>query len=414
MRLSAPHSALAFAVAFIAGAMPGRITASTAPAPAKREPWFAVKAAANGAELRLRGYIGEASKYVDYYGNEHETGGMGTLKEFEDALTALGEVPLITVYITSEGGDFPTAVAISSILARQKARIVCVIDGYCYSAAPVIACAADEVRAAKNALLMIHDAEFWCSGADVATLEQHIATLKACNDSMAQAFVNKAGGTTQEWITRMVATTWMTGAQAAELGLVDTLLDDVALSAYQPLKRVTAHYRPPAEITALIDTPAPSTPKASSPPPSTPPPMKPTPELITAAAKFGITLTTESSEADVSAALVKIAAAAPAPQPPTSPSPPTAPLTLEQVTAAVGTAVTTAVKPLEDKITAQEKEIKHLKGVKDQGLGGEGSPTASSPAPVAGTKKEGEEQPLTPRQSAVTALAKLPVFGGSK
>lgn len=356
MRLSAPHSALAFAVAFIAGAMPGRITASTAPAPAKREPWFAVKAAANGAELRLRGYIGEASKYVDYYGNEHETGGMGTLKEFEDALTALGEVPLITVYITSEGGDFPTAVAISSILARQKARIVCVIDGYCYSAAPVIACAADEVRAAKNALLMIHDAEFWCSGADVATLEQHIATLKACNDSMAQAFVNKAGGTTQEWINRMVATTWMTGAQAAELGLVDTLLDDVALSAYQPLKRVTAHYRPPAEITALIDTPAPSTPKASSTPPSTPPPMKPTPELITAAAAFGITLTAESTEADVKSALEKITAAA-------KPSAANADITA---------AVTAAVAPL-------QAEVNRIKSLHDQGIPGV---TAAAPAPV--------------------------------
>lgn len=356
MRLSAPHSTLAFAVAFIAGAMPGRITASTAPSPCKREPWFAIKAAANGAELRLRGYIGEASKYVDYYGNEHETGGMGTLKEFEDALTALGEVPLITVYITSEGGDFPTAVAISSILARQKARIVCVIDGYCYSAAPVIACAADEVRAAKNALLMIHDAEFWCSGADVATLEQHIATLKACNDSMAQAFVNKAGGTTEEWINRMVATTWMTGAQAAELGLVDTLLDDVALSAYQPLKRVTAHYRPPAEITALIDTPTTPTPKASSPPPSTPPPMKPTPELITAAAAFGITLTAESTEADVKSALEKITAAA-------KPSAANADITA---------AVTAAVAPL-------QAEVNRIKSLHDQGIPGV---TAAAPAPV--------------------------------
>ena len=125
----------------------------------------------------MRGYIGEASKYQDYYGDEYDTGGMGTLKEFEDALLALGDVALITVYLTSEGGDFPTAVAISSILARQSARIVCVIDGYCYSAAPVIACAADEIRAASNALLMIHDAEFWCDGRDVASLQEAIKTL---------------------------------------------------------------------------------------------------------------------------------------------------------------------------------------------------------------------------------------------
>ncbi len=383
---------------------PFHITAAAAPA--KQEKWFAIKAVASGAELRLRGYIGEASKYINWEGEEYETGGMGTLKEFEDALTALGDVPLITVYLTSEGGDFPTAVAISSILARQKARIVCIIDGYCYSAAPVIACAADEIRAAKNALLMIHDAEFWCSGADIATLEQHIATLKACNDSMAAAFVGKAGGTPEEWMARMVATTWMTGSQAHELKLVDTLLDEVALSAYQPLARVTAAYRPPAEITALIDTPPVTSP--TTPPVST---MKPTPELITAAAAFGITLTAESTEADVSAALTKITAAA---KPAEKPAPPpAAPITLEQVTAAVGTAVTAAVKPLEEKITAQEKEITHLKGVKDHGLGkSEGSPTAAAPAPVAGAKKDGEEDPATPRQRSVTALGKLPVFSG--
>lgn len=348
------------------------ITAATAPAPAKREPWFAIKAVATGAELRLRGYIGEASKYTNYYGDEIETGGMGTLKEFEDALTALGDVPLITVYLTSEGGDFPTAVAISSILARQKARIVCVIDGYCYSAAPVIACAADEIRAASNALLMIHDAEFWCTGADIATLEQHIATLKACNDSMAAAFVNKAGGTAEEWMARMVATTWMTGSRAHELKLVDTLLDEVALSAYQPLKRVTAAYQPPAEITALIDTPPVSSPPSTPPPP----PMKPTPELITAAAAFGITLTAESTEADVSAALVKISAVAakpPAtPTPPPAPTAPAAPVTLEAITGAI----TAAVKPLQDK-------IQHLEDINSHGLGkGEGSPTAAAPSPV--------------------------------
>lgn len=348
--------------------IPGRITAAAAPA-ANQEKWFSIKAAATGAELRLRGYIGEASKYQDYYGNEIETGGMGTLKEFEDALTALGDVPLITVYLTSEGGDFPTAVAISSILARQTARIVCVIDGYCYSAAPVIACAADEVRAAKNALLMIHDAEFWCAGADIATLEQHIATLKACNDSMAAAFVNKAGGTPEEWMTRMVATTWMTGAQAHELKLVDTLLDEVALSAYQPLKRVTASLKPPAEITALIDT----SPVSSPPSITLPPPMKPTPELITAAAAFGIQLTAESTEADVAAALTKITAAA---KPEEKPD--------------IDAKITAAVKPLTEKITAQEKELTRLKGLSDQGLTPGNGTTAAAGSPVAGAAKTGD------------------------
>lgn len=361
-----------------------RISAATS-GPAKKDPWFQIKAVAGGAELRLRGYIGEASKYTNYYGEEVETGGMGTLQEFEAALQALGDVPLITVYLTSQGGDFPTAIAISSILARQKARIVCVIDGYAYSAAPVIACAADEVRAPANAILMIHDAEFWCAGADIATLQQHIATLQACNDSMAAAFVNKAGGTVEEWQARMVETTWMTGSRAHELKLVDTLLDDVALSAYQPLKRVTAAYQPPAEITALIDTPPVSSPKPS--------PMKPTPELITAAAAFGITLTAESTEADVASALTKITAAAkPAPEP-----------------ADIDGKITAAVKPLTEKITAQETEIKRLSDLAAHGLG---SATAAAAAPVTAATKMGEgAQTMTRAEFAqITASARSKFF----
>lgn len=365
--------------------VPGRITASTSPA--KRERWFAIKAAATGAEIRLRGYVGEPKKRRDWYSGEMvDSGGMGTVTEFEQELLALGDVAEIKVFITSQGGDFATAIAISSILARQKARIVCIIDGYCYSAAPVIACAADEVRAAGNALIMIHDAEFWSEGRDIAALQEAIGALQACNDSMIAAFVNKAGGTSEEWMARMIATTWLTGRQAAELKLVDVVLDEVALSAYQPLANVTAAYQPPPEIRALIDTPpvtSPTTPPV--------PNMKPTPELITAAAAFGITLTAESTEADVSAALTKISAAAPKPETP----PAGAPITLEQVTAAVGTAVTAAVKPLEDKITAQEKEITHLKGVKDHGLGKtETSPTAAAAAPVAGAAKtDGDKKP---------------------
>ena len=398
--------------------------AATAP---KKEPWFAIKALAEGAELRLRGYIGEASTYQDYYSGQNiDTGGMGTLKEFEDALLALGDVALITVYLTSEGGDFPTAVAISSILARQKARIVCVIDGYAYSAAPVIACAADEVRAAKNAILMIHDAEFWCSGADVEAMRQNIATLEACNQSMAAAFQNKAGGTVEEWLGRMVETTWMTGEQARDLGLVDVLLDEVALSAYQPLKRVTAAHKPPAAITALIDT-VPASPTAS--------PMKPTPALIKMTAAFGITLTADSDEKAVTAAINKITgikAAADAEdaaedededeeedeekedeEEAEEDEKGTTASSKVKVTAKgkLGKEITAALKPLQQQIKAQATELAHLKSLQEHGLGNKpGSPTAAAPTPAAGAKPGAEDAGQKPIQRAITAASQFACF----
>lgn len=352
---------------------PSFITASAA-AP-KREPWFSVKAEAGTAELKLRGYIGQASKDYDYWsGEEYETGGAGTLQEFEAALTALGKVDLINLYITSEGGDFPTAIAISSIMARQEARIICTIDGFAYSAAPVIACAADEIRAASNALLMIHDAEFWCAGADVETLRKHIETLDACNKSMAAAFINKAGGTEAEWMKRMTATTWLTGAQAKEIGLVDTLLDEVALSAYAPLKGITTALHAPDEIRALIDKPAPIS-----------APEKPqTPTAMLRIRTPLMTAATGSPEAGGA----PVPPVAPAPEVPVAPQvAAAAPLTLESISGAVGNAVTAAVKPLQDTITALEGKVKHLEGVKDHGIP---AVTAAAPAPIAGAPKTTE------------------------
>lgn len=373
------------------------ITAS-AGAPPKREPWFSIKAEAGTADLKLRGYIGEASKGYDYWtGEEYETGGAGTLQEFEAALAALGEVDLINLYITSQGGDFPTAIAISSILARQKARIVCTIDGYAYSAAPVITCAADEVRSASNALVMIHDAEFWCAGADVETLRKHIETLDACNKAMAAAFINKAGGTEAEWMQRMTATTWLTGAQAKEIGLVDTLLDDVALSAYAPLKGITAALRAPDEIRALIDKAAPSTAPEN-------------PQTPTAMLRIRTPLMTAATEVPAAggAPVAPVAPVVTTPEVVTTPqvTAAAAPLTLESIQ----TAITAAVQPMQATITALESKLKHIEGVNDQGIP---QVTAAAPAPITGAaqKPDAEE---TPRLRAVTAFAKLPVFGGGK
>ena len=194
-----------------------------------------------------------------------DTGGAGTVAEFEEDLKEIGNVDVINLFITSEGGDVGAGIAIHNILARQSARIVCTIDGYAYSIATVIAMAADEVRMAPNGLMMIHDAEWSGCYCDLEGLQQAIKVIEACNSSMVAAYRGKAGGTDEEWLARMTATTWLTGTQAKDIALVDTLIDPVALSAFAPLKAITAKLKAPKEITALIDSTSPSNVPASQP-----------------------------------------------------------------------------------------------------------------------------------------------------
>lgn len=373
---------------------PSFITASAVP-PKQNGSWFAITALADkpAAEIRLRGYIGMASEGYDYWsGESYDTGGAGTVQEFEEALKALGPVDLINVYITSEGGNVTDGIAIHNILARQKARVVCTIDGYAFSIATVIAMAANELRIAANGLMMIHDAEFWAAGSDVKALQDAINSLQACNEAIATAYQSKAGGTLADWHLRMSETTWLTGRQAAELKLADTILDDVALTAYAPANKATLARQMPESIRALFDN---ASPPIATPTPSTTPMLKPRTPLFTAA--------TDTPPAGGGAAPATPPAAAATP-PAADPVvvPPPAPAAAP-VADPVAAAVTAAMAPMLTQITALAAEVQHLKGLDAHGIP---RTTAASAGPVGGAKADKPDlTALSPRERVKAALA---------
>ena len=140
--------------------------------------------------------------------------------------------------------------------------------------------------------------------------------------------------------------------------------------------------------------------------------MKATPQLIALTAAYGITLTAESTESDVTAALETITAtkAKDDEEAKKKKDKEKEDAEKDKTTAALTPLITAAVKPLEEKITAQAAEIQHLKGLSDHGLGGNpGSPTAAAPAPVPAGKTTPEESG-TPRGKAITAFAQMSVF----
>ena len=73
-----------------------------------------------------------------------------TPKEFAEELNDLGDVSEITVRINSGGGDPFAAAAIGNLLEEHKAHTTAIIDGYCCSAATIIACHCDKVVAAND------------------------------------------------------------------------------------------------------------------------------------------------------------------------------------------------------------------------------------------------------------------------
>lgn len=340
--------------------------------------WLTVTNLANRkAELSLRGVIGIPKAWENYGANA-----AGTAKDFEKELKALGsDIEEITLRIYSPGGYVFDALAIHDILASHPARITAQVDGLAASAATVIMLAADKRVMPSNAWLMIHNAQGIEAG-DYRAMAKMATDLEKWSADIAKMYAGTIkggkGAATKKTLTElramMDAETWLTGTDAKELGLVDEVTNEVVLSnCIAPLDlalRLPVNLdRVPAAVRAAFDTAAPTS-SASAPPPPEDPSMKlhRTP-LLNAATE---TPPAGGGAAPVPPAPQPTAQTPPAAQPPPAATPP-AGITLADVT----NAVTEALKPLGERITA-------LEGLRAAGV----SPTAWG------------AQPPTPQPSA--------------
>lgn len=76
-------------------------------------------------------------------------------KDFSKQMEAVGEKPL-DVYISSDGGEVPSGLAIANMLARRTAETVGHIDGWAASIAGIIFLACHERHMPGNTFLMLH------------------------------------------------------------------------------------------------------------------------------------------------------------------------------------------------------------------------------------------------------------------
>lgn len=153
-------------------------------------------------------------------------------KQFADDLKALGNIKNLTVRLNSSGGDVFAANAIYTQLKNHEANVTVIIDGVAASAATIIAMAGDTIKAASNALLMIHDPMFVLYGYyNTKDMEKMSSVLDTVKESILNAYVNKTGRDREELSDMMTNETWMTGEEALEEGFVDELLFDEDVEA---------------------------------------------------------------------------------------------------------------------------------------------------------------------------------------
>jgi ATP-dependent protease ClpP protease subunit len=214
--------------------MPENVVEFVVPSSETAGSWFSLRAEAGGkGVLDIRGEIGLPKEY-EAYGYEAS----GTVSEFDEAVKGLGNVSEIEMNIYSGGGSVFVALAMHNILVRHPARVVANIDGFAGSAATILMLAADEIRMPDNAYLMIHNASMLALG-DHRTMLRAAEDLRKWSRDIANLYTQRIEDNTggeraailADVIAKMDEETWLTGAEAKSLGLVETVTGRVELAA---------------------------------------------------------------------------------------------------------------------------------------------------------------------------------------
>jgi ATP-dependent Clp endopeptidase proteolytic subunit ClpP len=131
----------------------------------------------------------------------------------------------ITVQISSPGGDVFAGVAIYNALRAHSARITTRVDGVAASIASVISQAGDTRVILSGAQMMIHEA--WGLAIGNATEMREMAdVLERQNVNIANIYAARSGGDADKFLELMSSgDTWLTAAEAVELGLADEVVD---------------------------------------------------------------------------------------------------------------------------------------------------------------------------------------------
>jgi ATP-dependent Clp protease protease subunit len=143
-----------------------------------------------------------------------------------EAVTA----PVINLQINSPGGSVFDGIAIYNLLKASGKTIKAKVMGVAASIASVILMAADEIDMPANTMLMVHAPSGGVFG--TATEMRDMAdVLDKVQASLVATYVSRTGKSDEEIAALLVKDTWLTAAEAKDMGFADSVSDAVELTA---------------------------------------------------------------------------------------------------------------------------------------------------------------------------------------
>ena len=180
----------------------------------KTSPWYSIRNAGTSAEISIYEEIG--------------MGGV-TPAAFISELSALKSLP-ITVRINSLGGSVFDGLAIYNLLRDHVGGVTVKIDGVAASMASVVAMAGTRVIMSESALMMIHNPNSEVAG-EASDLRNMAGVLDQVKNSLVAAYQRKTNLPPNRLAAMMDAETWMSAADALELGFIDAIEKSALVAA---------------------------------------------------------------------------------------------------------------------------------------------------------------------------------------
>lgn len=189
--------------------------------------------------------VGESTLYIY---DAIAGGGWGV--DPSDFVRALSEIktPVVNLRINSPGGDVFDARAIKTALAQHPSKVIAHVDGLAASAASFVMLAADEVRIAKGAFVMIHNAWAVAIG-NAADMEATAGLLRQIDSTLVDDYAAATGQPKRDIKQWMADETWFNADRAVELGFADTLYDPDAKANALARFDLSAFEHPPEGYT---------------------------------------------------------------------------------------------------------------------------------------------------------------------
>jgi ATP-dependent Clp protease protease subunit len=181
----------------------------------------------SGYKMSAKGDTGEIMLYEDI--GEGWFGGISS-KTFAKDLRALDKVKTLNIRINSPGGDVFDGKAIHSLLSAHAARKIIHVDGLAASIASIIAMAGDEIRISDGAMIMIHPA-WGMSVGDAVEMRKYADLLETISLQMRDIYAKRTGRDSKKIWELMQAETWMTAAEAVNLGFADVITEPLRMAA---------------------------------------------------------------------------------------------------------------------------------------------------------------------------------------